>query len=117
MSDQAYQREYYRLNKAAIRAKQQARYIKLNPGANPRKVLTPGAAILMMPKPQRPARKPGTLWRGRLGHGSEYSGERSVAGRAFAALGRKISNQIFRDGPWPTAVRLSNTSFINRSQA
>jgi hypothetical protein len=45
------------------------------------------------------------------------AGERSVAGRAFVAAGQRIADRIFRDGPWPTAIRLANKSFLNRSNS
>jgi hypothetical protein len=42
---------------------------------------------------------------------------RSVADRAFRAAADEISEQIFREGAWAPAIRLSNKSFINRSPA
>lgn len=68
-----------------------------------------------------PPRKFGTIWRSYgvvLGNGTrtEIARIRAEAADAFIAAGREISDRIFREGPWPTALRLT-TPFTNRSNA
>jgi hypothetical protein len=109
--DPVWAKAYYQRRRKEIRAKQKAHY-EANREGEPRRPA----------KPRVVTNTRGTMWRsGQFswlnGYRQDEAWERSVADRAFRMAADEISERVFRDGAWATAIRFSNQSFINLSPA